>query len=152
MCNVPDCASKHHTLLHSWVQISSDNAIPQPSVNCAAVNSSFVKTCLGIIPVTVMGGNGHSCQTYALLDDGADKTLCDERLVQQLQLTSRSVTFKISTNNSTGGTIRGQEVDLSVSPISGNVSRDVSNPNLTSKNMNLANLIGRCKRRRRSAV
>ena len=122
MCNVPDCASKHHTLLHSWVQISSDNAIPQPSVNCAAVNSSFVKTCLGIIPVTVMGGNGHSCQTYALLDDGADKTLCDERLVQQLQLTSRSVTFKISTINSTGGTIRGQEVDLSVSPISGNGS------------------------------
>ena len=101
MCNVPDCASKHHTLFHSWVQISSDNAIPQPSVNCAAVNSSFVKTCLGIIPVTVMGGNGHSCQTYALLDDGADKTLCDERLVQQLQLTSRSVTFKISTINST---------------------------------------------------
>ena len=120
MCTVSECINKHHSLLHRWVKPNFDNAVTQPSVNCAAVNGSFVKTCLGIIPVTVKGGNGHFCQTYALLDDGADKTLCDVRLIQQLNLTSRPVTFQISTINSTGSTTHGQEVDISVSPISGN--------------------------------
>ncbi|KAH3772427.1 hypothetical protein DPMN_173765 [Dreissena polymorpha] len=67
--------------------------------------------CLGIIPVTVIGSEGHSCQTYALLDDGADKTLCDERLLQTLNVSSRPVTFQISTINATGSTTIGRQVD-----------------------------------------
>lgn len=120
LCTVSDCTSKHHPLLHNWVPVRSDNAVTQPSVNCAAVNGSFVKTCLGIVPVNVKGGNGQICQTYALLDDGADKTLCDERLIKKLGVSSRPVTFQISTVSSTGNTTHGQEVDLCVSPVSGN--------------------------------
>ena len=71
----------------------------------------------GIIPVVVKDENGNTCFTYALLDDGADKSLCDERLINALHLTSRPVTFKISTVSSTGGTIYGQELDLHVQPI-----------------------------------
>ena len=72
------------------------------------------KNCLGIIPVVVKGMNGNSFQTYALLDDGADKTLCDERLLDALNVSSRPVTFNIATVNSTGSTTHGQEVDLQV--------------------------------------
>ncbi|XP_060592844.1 uncharacterized protein LOC132747468 [Ruditapes philippinarum] len=127
LCTVSDCTTKHHFLLHNWSPKRPDNSITQPSVNCAAVNGSFAKTCLGIIPITVKGGNGYSCQTYALLDDGADKTLCDESLIQQLHLTSRPVTFQISTISSTGSTTCGQEVDLSVCPVSGNGEINLNN-------------------------
>ncbi|CAG2219961.1 unnamed protein product [Mytilus edulis] len=56
--------------------------------------------CLGIIPVLVKGRYGNSCTTYALLDDGADKTLCDERLLQKLNIASKPVTFEMSTVSS----------------------------------------------------
>ncbi|XP_060575097.1 uncharacterized protein LOC132732639 [Ruditapes philippinarum] len=118
-CAIPDCSSKHHTLLHSWFPVGSDKTVTQPSINCTATNGSFSKTCLGIIPVTVKGRDGYFCQTYALLDDGADKTLCDEKLIRKLNISSRPVTFQISTVNSTRNAIHGKEVDLTVSPISG---------------------------------
>ena len=72
------------------------------------------KNCLGIIPVVVQGGDGNSCQTYALLDDGADKSLCDERLLQALNVASRPMAFQISTVSSTGNANHGKEVDLQV--------------------------------------
>ena len=71
----------------------------QPSVSCAATYSSTPKNCLGVIPVMVEGMNGKPCETFALLDDGADKTLCDERLLDALNVSSRPVTFNISTVN-----------------------------------------------------
>lgn len=117
-CTVPDCKWKHHILLHSWVNESDHTAI-QRSVSCAATNASISKNCLGIIPVVVKGGSGNSCQTYALLDDGADKSLCDERLLHALNVASRPVTFKISTVSSTGSTNHGQEVDLQVQQVNG---------------------------------
>lgn len=118
-CEVPECNARHSTLLHSWVNSGSDRTVTQPSVNCAATSGSCVKACLGIVPVTVKGKNGGTCQTYALLDDGADKTLCDERLLQKLNELGRPVTFKIATVSSTGSTVFGQEIDLDVSSASG---------------------------------
>ena len=38
---------------------------------------SCPKDWLGIIPVTVSGTSGKCCKTYALLDDVADKSLCN---------------------------------------------------------------------------
>ncbi|CAG2201460.1 unnamed protein product [Mytilus edulis] len=122
-CTVSDCNVKHNLLLHSWVKPESDNTA-SPSVNCAATDNSLIRNCLGIIPVLVRGGDGNSCQTYALLDDGADKTLCDERLLKKLNLATRPVTFHMSTVSSSGSTIHGQEVDLQVRPIDGD--EDVS--------------------------
>ena len=64
--------------------------------------------------------NGNSCKTYALLDDGADKTLCDERLLDAMIVSSRPVTFNISTVSPTGSTAHGQEVDLQVQCVNSN--------------------------------
>ncbi|CAC5413504.1 unnamed protein product [Mytilus coruscus] len=119
-CTVSDCNFKHNLLLHNWVKPESDHTATHPSVNCAATDSSFVRNCLGIILVIVRGGDGNSCQTYALLDDGADKTLCDERLLKNLYLTSRPVTFHMSTVSSSSNTIHGQEADLQIRSIDGN--------------------------------
>ncbi|KAH3813182.1 hypothetical protein DPMN_141634 [Dreissena polymorpha] len=76
----------------------------------------MVKNCLGIVPVFVKGENGKSCQTYALLDDGSDKTLCDERLLKNLNVASKPVKFQMSTVNSSENQLYGQEVDLHVQP------------------------------------
>ncbi|CAG2225244.1 Tenascin-R,Ryncolin-2,Angiopoietin-related protein 1,Angiopoietin-related protein 6,Ficolin-3,Techylectin-5B,Ryncolin-1,Fibrinogen C domain-containing protein 1,Ficolin-2,Fibrinogen-like protein 1,Fibrinogen alpha chain,Tenascin,Ficolin-1,Fibrinogen-like protein A,Microfibril-associated glycoprotein 4,Ryncolin-3,Angiopoietin-related protein 2,Angiopoietin-4 [Mytilus edulis] len=107
----------------NWVKPESDNTA-SPSVNCAAADTSFIRNCLGIILVLVRGGDGNSCQTYGLLDDGADKTSCDRRLLKKLNLATRPVTFHMSTVSSSGSTIHGQEVDLQVRPIDSN--EDVS--------------------------
>ena len=67
----------------------------------------------------VTGENGRTYKTYALLDDGADKTLCDERLLWKLNVPGRPVTFKIATVSSTRSTVSGKEVDLQVTSASG---------------------------------
>ncbi|XP_071124292.1 uncharacterized protein [Mytilus edulis] len=99
-------------LIVSWSKPGFDHAATQPSVNCASTKGSIIKNCLGIIPVLVKGRNGNSCKTFALLDYGADKTLCDERLLQKLNIASKPVTFEMSIVSSSGSTIHGQEVDL----------------------------------------
>ena len=118
-CTVPECKQKHHLFLHKWTN-EYDQAAMQPSVSCAATNSSAPNNCLGIIPVVVKGMNGNSFQTYALLDDGADKTQYDKRLLDSLNVSSRPVTFNIATVNSTGSTTHGQEVDLQVQGVNSN--------------------------------
>ena len=116
VCSVSDCNAKHHVLLHCWVKSCNDNTATQSSVNCAATEDR-VKNCLGIIPVIVKGGNGNSYQTYALLDDGADKTLCDERLLKALDTEGKPVTYHMSTVSSSDGLVHGKEVDLNIQAI-----------------------------------
>ena len=106
ICTVPDCTGKHHSLLHRWVNETNHTAT-QPKVRCVATNTCFSSSCLGIIPVVVKGENGNNSRTYALLDDGADKSLCDERLINVLHVISRPVTLKISTVSSRGSSIYG---------------------------------------------
>ena len=118
-CTVPGCKQKHHGLLHNRTNESNGTAT-LPSVSCAASYTTTPKICLGIIPVVVNGMNGTSCKTYALLDDGADKTLCDERLLDALNVSSRPVTFNISTVRPTDSTTHGQEVDLQVQGVNSN--------------------------------
>lgn len=116
-CTVPNCKLKHNVLLHSWVKSGSNHTATQPSVNCASTSDNHVKNCLGIIPVRVFGDSGVSCETYALIDDGADKTLCDERLIQKLKVSTKPVTFKLSTVSSSGNITFGEEVDLHVQSV-----------------------------------
>ena len=119
LCNIPHCVGKHHTLLHSLVKPDSEHTVTQPSVNCAATSGLYSKSYLGIIPVTVTSKNGNLCHTYALLDNGADKTLCDKRLLQMMEQPGKPVSFEILTVNSTGSVVMGTEVDLRVQPFAG---------------------------------
>lgn len=118
-CSVNNCRQKHHFLLHKWVNSETGQTATDTSVNCAAIQGSVIKNCLGIIPVVVKGENGNTCQAYALLDDGADKTLCDERLLRKLNVNSKAITFAMSTACSTGTLHQGYEVDLEIRPVAG---------------------------------
>ena len=118
-CNVPECQGKHHSLLHCWVKPESDRTAFQPSVNWASTKDSLLKAYLGIIPVKVTGINGNTCETYALIDDGADKSLCDVRLLKKLRQPGKPVDFKITTVNSSGSSVSGSEGNLRVQSASG---------------------------------
>ncbi|CAG2192350.1 unnamed protein product [Mytilus edulis] len=120
MCTVENCSSKHHILMHSWGKNNNtDHAATKVSINCSSAGT-VIKNCLGIIPVEVKGSNGKTCQTYALIDDGADKTLCDERLIKMLETESRPVTFKMTTATAQRVRHEGQEVDLHVQSVGSN--------------------------------
>ena len=58
--------------------------------------------------------NGNSGETYALLDNHADITPCNEGLLDALNISSRPTAFNISTVNSTGSTTHGPKVNLQV--------------------------------------
>lgn len=130
-CSVSGCNVKHHTLLHKWVvsngsQLSVEQSVEHENqlcvdrslVHCASTENE-IKNCLGIIPITVVGKEGRSLQTYALIDDGADKTLCDERLLSALDIPSKPVTHKMSTITSRHSTNVSKEVNLDVKPMGG---------------------------------
>ena len=120
-CTVPDCTYKHHTLMHRWSQ-----GVVQSSLNCAATKGVSAKCAMGIVPVVVEGKNGLSCQTYAFLDNGADKSLCDEKLLKRLGIKGNPVTFNIATVNSKGVVTQGREIDLVVKPVDGDNRVQVS--------------------------
>ncbi|KAH3792794.1 hypothetical protein DPMN_146293 [Dreissena polymorpha] len=106
--------------MHSWVDKGQTSyTATYTSVNCASAKEVIIKNCLALIPVVVRASNGNACRTYALIDDGADKTLCDERLLRQLNVESRKITFTMSTASATDILQHGHEVDLEVSPLTG---------------------------------
>ena len=97
-CTVSDCKHKYHILLHHWVKYT-DHTATIVSVNCSSTGT-VIKNCLGMITVIARGANGNTCETYALVDEGVDKTLCDERLTQMLRTKSRPVPFQMTTATS----------------------------------------------------
>ena len=119
VCPVSECKGKHHTLLHKWVESTNDQSAADSSVNYTTKTDVKVQTCIGLVPVIIAGNNGKTYTTHALLDDGADKSMCDERLLKILDLESRPVTFKVTTMTSNEDTRSGNEVDLHVRPVNG---------------------------------
>ena len=113
-CAVSNCNKRHHMLLHKLVDSERDHTAVKSLVHCSAVRSSVLKNCLGIIPVSVTGGNGNSFRTYALLDNGADKTLCNERLLVMLDEPGRPVTYQMATVSDSAEVVHGKEIDLNV--------------------------------------
>ena len=55
---------------------------------------------LRVVPVTVRGiDEAHKVQTYALLDNGSDVSLCDKNLIKRLGITGVPTTFSLTTVN-----------------------------------------------------
>ena len=63
----------------------------------AATGAGETPVCLGIIPVKVRGkGGGKVIETYALLNNGSEVTLCHERLVKELGLDGQRFEFTLT--------------------------------------------------------
>ena len=97
------CGGKHHSMLHN------DPVRPQPGNGAQAGNSSqqhynansaagHASTSVfhGVVPVIVRAG-GRVVQTYALLDNGSDKSFCTAWLTNKLRPPSKPIEYNLST-------------------------------------------------------
>ncbi|XP_068729037.1 uncharacterized protein [Montipora capricornis] len=84
------------------------------------------KVRLRIVPVRVRGNQpGKVVETYALLDNGSDVTLCDRKLVDELGITGQPRSFMLTTQESKNSERSGLEVKLIVGSINGDSSLEV---------------------------
>lgn len=119
-CDVSGCSEKHHSTLHGQVS-SVDTREQKGQSNCCAASGEYPpknKVSMRIVPVKVK--NQNKCiETYALLDDGSDVTLCSDSLVQKLGAKGTPREFTITTVNQTTQRRNGLELQLEVSSIDG---------------------------------
>ncbi|KAJ8049471.1 hypothetical protein HOLleu_02233 [Holothuria leucospilota] len=78
------------------------------------------KVCLRAVSVTVNGTGPTKVQTWALLDDGSNISLCDQRLVSLLGLKGNPTKFNLNTVIGEGPSEFGLEVEVTARALSGN--------------------------------
>ena len=133
-CDRPGCQKKHHALLHPpAVSAGNQELASRPTsyqasatVLNSATGAGRKRVCLRVVPVRVEGSSGQMVETYALLDDGSDVSLCDRRLLQQLGLNGVQRQFTLTTLSSDGKEQSGMEVSLKASSLDGNESLSLS--------------------------
>ena len=85
-CKIAGCpkSHKHHFMLHMNKpkhEQTKNTPSAMPTGDCnLATTAGKGKVCLRILPVRVES-ESNSIDTYALLDNGSDVSLCDQRLV-----------------------------------------------------------------------
>ncbi len=107
-CQVSDCHLKHHAMIHERTT---------PSVTVSATSSS-TNCYLGVVPVTIEAG-GKIVHTNTLLDNGSQKTLCTDSLIERLGASGRHVTFSVNSVNDRMIEYHGRQLDLTARPMNG---------------------------------
>ena len=139
-CTVSGCGRKRHFFLHrdqpnrqartpETTSSPNENSTMTPSAEgaselskcfaCASNGKS--QAFLNIVPVRISAGKKTVC-CFAFLDQGSTTSLCDERLLKELDITGEKTSFTLSTLNNSAAQV-GSKVDLMVSslPDSGNL-------------------------------
>ena len=149
-CQKSGCGGNHHTLMHRYTtgtggepnadaeqqsQARQGNALP-PNVTeagndreatIAATGAGENRVCLGILPVKVQGkGSDRMVETYALLDNGLEVTLCHERLAKQLKLNGDRLSFTL-TGMTGSAQVESCLVDLVVKSLDESVTVELLN-------------------------
>jgi len=130
-CAVAGCGRKHHTLLHEQFQqvrrpvanqnptsTASENQAAEtptePEVKCNGIKSSSL-VYFNIVPVRVRCDD-REILVNAFLDQGSSATLCDQRLLEVLNVPSKEITFGLTTVGATQR-MKGKRARLSVAPV-----------------------------------
>ncbi|XP_041484654.1 uncharacterized protein LOC121431209 [Lytechinus variegatus] len=122
-CTIEGCTWKHHSLLH-FTKEEPQSDIPATDVNDLAAttedpsgtNLSMVgsrRVCLRVLPVKVKANN-RQVETWAILDNGSDVSLCDRSLAKELGLREKETQFALTTISHDNCTMKGSEVSFSV--------------------------------------
>ena len=139
-CLVEKCKEEHHTFMHRPKPTKQGEGGENPKnniplegrtgvgnkdvgkgdkVNVSATTTEVggSKVCLGVIPVKVCATNSsESVETYALMDNGSEVTLCHKRLVRKLGLVGDKISYTL-TGMTGSSEIEGQMVDITVKSI-----------------------------------
>ena len=133
-CKAAGCGRKHNFLLHgdrheenkSSKQSSSSSSEQRPAKSpsaegvgdqqCfASLPSKNNKAFLNVVPVRICAGV-KEVKCFAFLDQGSTTSLCDRRLLDELDVTGEQTSFSLSTLTSSVPQV-GQKVDLQVSSV-----------------------------------
>ncbi|XP_043241080.1 uncharacterized protein LOC122391342 [Amphibalanus amphitrite] len=123
LCGKDGCRGRHHSLLHSPASAVSELeevGVEDPrrvlATNSAPV-SSRVSTLLQVVPVRVHGDDGAYVDTCALLDSGADTSLCTEDVLRRLGITGEPEELRLNNVEETGEKRMSVRTTLTVSPV-----------------------------------
>ena len=125
-CRVEGCGAFHHSLLHqtqprqtpgnsaSLDQAAGVDATTSTPVCATAGPEDSETVLLQVVPVRVVGCNGLTVTTYAMLDSGSEVTLVDPSLVSTLGLCGRPDCLVLSTVSNSNELQKGERVNLAV--------------------------------------
>ena len=88
--------------------------------------ASTRKVCLRIVPIRVHDDkSGQTLETYALLDNGSDVSLCDAELAKELGLQGEQHDFLLTTQEKKDSPKSGLELKLTVSSLDGTSTLEI---------------------------
>ena len=113
------CNGSHQSLLHfdkENIEVKSDigEASTGKNPTCTSTQAPASRMRLKVLPVTDWNSVKTLCiDTYAFLDEGADTTLCSERLLSKLRISETSTrSFKLQTLNGNSNLARAVHTSL----------------------------------------
>ncbi|KAJ8357474.1 hypothetical protein SKAU_G00202680 [Synaphobranchus kaupii] len=112
-----DCGDIHLQVLHGVAQRRSINPQSGASESRVYLTPSIAssKVLLKVIPV-LLHNDSKSMETFAVLDDGAQRTMILTAAAQQLQLTGECETVALRTVRTDLTHLRGSKVSFEISP------------------------------------
>ncbi|RXN16386.1 hypothetical protein ROHU_008394 [Labeo rohita] len=112
-----DCGNIHLGVLHSIAQDGPNSVLLTTSHERAYLTSpsSTGRVYLKVVPVLLWRGK-RSVSTYAILDDGAQRSIILPAAVQQLRIEGREEIMALRTIRHDITELKGQKVDLLLSP------------------------------------
>ena len=133
-CQLDGCTRKHHTLLHpprqqdpmdnrasitdAEVQVSSSTTVQAGQTNSTSTVGG--KVCFRVLPVKVQSRDTNkTVETYALLDNGLDVSLCDKSRASELGVQGDTKTFYLTMQENENSPKVGQEISLTMEALDG---------------------------------
>ena len=169
-CGVDGCQRRHNQLLHGGSirnARSTDHATTtdgQPAgrggqevaggetriVTASTRIGKTTGTLLQIVPVRIHGENEDFHDTYALLDPGAESSLCNEAVLNRLNLRGENGQLCLQTVEGTGRPKASAKVKLELSSLASNETRRITVPeawSVPSVNIDMPNISKRQRER-----
>ena len=116
-CGEDGCQGRHHRLLHGCDRVfpRNDSSFTRRTV-AATTPQQDEMTLLQIVPVRVHG-DGTYADTFAILDSGAQTSLCTERLAKKLQLKGEIRPLSLSNVEGSGPQRSAMKTSLKLTPL-----------------------------------
>ena len=96
---------------------ATEDGVPQEEPTeggCYATGAGSVQVRLKVVPVKVWASTGETVDTYAMLDDCSDVTLCSRELADKLGVKGTKTNFTLTTVNKSKSLVQSERVSLKV--------------------------------------
>ena len=125
VCGINGCQYQHHRLLHGSGRVrpgrqntTDPDRNSQPTVaSFAKVSAAPPTVLLQVVPVRVHGASGSTRDTLALLDPGAQTSLCRASVLQELGIRGQPQQLRLRNVEADGEERMSERVQLTVSPL-----------------------------------